>query len=408
MSFYYLSRRRQLNQVYSYIFTDGVMVGDLETHNSLKQMIITDTVYIPDVPVKAEESIMSDSIMTADISLLPLLRQRTLIDSLFTQDSSLKQEQHIFTDNSLLGDSSISQSLRQLLSLDHIFLSDTMEKRLEKIMQDRILLSDSLLKDVIKIFFDTLLLNDPVVTSRLLSGVFLDNLLTFDLSGKEMSKFIMDGLQLGDIQVKQLLKVILDKLSLLDSVDTQKNAILIQLILADGLLFNDFYTKIKEGVLVDGLLLSESKVVQLSKFFMESLLFSSTIYNELHKLIKENVLVGDSSLVQRIKQIQLLDAFMLSDVRLSEIQKSTMDSLSLSDQIIKMLSIIMVDELHIVDSTSMTTYLGIIAALVYARLKAVDLLSIQWGEEDLLGRILTTIDLLGREIGTGPKPRMDI
>lgn len=282
-----------------------------------------------------------DGLFIFDTTFQDRLWQHTMTDTVFMPDAPVKQEDHLLIDTILSTDNGMPQSLRQLLNFDGLLLFDRLEKRLEKLVQDKLLLND--------------------------------------------------------ISVKQLQKLFADSILLGDSVITQKFGAVIELILTDGLLLRDILFKLQVGVLVDGMLITDNSVVQLSKVVSESLLFSDSIVKTLEQLQKEGLLLKDSSLVQEVKQSLLFDAIMLADLKLTEFDKVSVDGVLIGDGMVKLLTHLMADGMFMLDDVQKVVYSGIIAALIYARLQAVDLLNITY----------SSIDLLGRVIGTGPKPRWD-
>ena len=267
--------------------------------------------------------------------------------------------------------------------MDGIYILDSSTKKIEKIVKDQVLVLDDLLRTFVRTLVDTLYIGDSVTTQTVTALVEL---------------VLSDGLLLSDATVQAFSKLFSDKILIGDSEIAQKLAGVISLILTDYLLLKDALVKMEDSHFTDNLLMSDVKKEELIKIVLDSLLTLDFVEKEILSIKKDSILILDIQAVQRIKQAQLLDLLLLTEVRLSSVDKTIFDPILMKSTLNKIINTVKLDTLYLTDDYIKTVYGAIIEALIYARLQTVSILGyVRW----------PVIDFLGRKIGVGSRTRRD-
>jgi len=222
-------------------------------------------------------------------------------------------------------------------------------------------------------------------------------------------KKVEERLVLTDQLVKDLQKWVIDQTFIGDLGLFEVGTRIIEQLYMDKMVFSDVFNKLKQGVLVDNCLLSDKSIMDIHMILTESLITTDEALTtkQMFTRLLDKVVISDSAFPTRMKQITAIDTFLLFDLRLAEVRKVLRDDELTLEVISKLLTSTRIDELLFRDNSSQLIIGAIIAFLIYARLKTVNYLNIEYSSVDLLGRKLQSIDYLGRTIGIGAVARYD-
>ena len=377
---------------------------------NLRTRLQTDGMFLVDSVSKIVDSLKRESMVFRDESIKSI--EKLIIDIVLQSDYKALVYAFVMTDKVFVQDGE-AESLVEMLVTDYLLSYDSMNlpQTITALITDRMLLSDTTViqKIVGKVLVDLMYLFDSSSMVSLKEILSIDKVLLGEARQSTLLKKIEERLVLTDQLVKDLQKWVIDQTFIGDLGLFEVGTRIIEQLYMDKMVFSDVFNKLKQGVLVDNCLLSDKSIMDIHMILTESLITTDEALTtkQMFTRLLDKVVISDSAFPTRMKQITAIDTFLLFDLRLVEVRKVLRDDELTLEVISKLLTSTRIDELLFRDNSSQLIIGAIIAFLIYARLKTVNYLNIEYSSVDLLGRKLQSIDYLGRTIGIGAVARYD-
>jgi hypothetical protein len=396
---------------------DSLLIRDERT--SVIEREIANNILLLDTLVKTVERFKLDSLLLDDAQTVNAIRagiERTVADGLFLLSQDIRAQEHTFADSILFNDEALKEILLTLA--DNILLDETqaaikLRAAVQRAVADQILLLDQRVSAKEITLADSVLLKTEIVKEillRLADGLLLDDTVTVATAGLQL-RAVADQLLLADQSVRETILTLQDKLLLGDAVTVVSEAAQIfsrqvddDLLLLDQrrsilefqqlstLLLSDDVTVEKLGVQIrsvaDALMLADQRTSIREMTVLNNALLGDAAIKLRELLTADDVLLFDTVGAAITRQILQADQLLLSDATdlLSALTRSVQDDVMLSDLTVKLRELTQDDQLLLFDSVTRTIFEAFIQALVWAQLRARDLLGVRLNyETDILG-----------------------